>query len=162
MKLFPSNKTSTHIDSFLTSTATRPVTTSWSGYAAFSLKQIRNRLAAKGPEPQPTAADFNFAPDDLLAPPPGLSLPGSNPAAPQATAVPQLTAADRLLPTHQEQREPTYVDTNETATSILPHVTGDSQTAQPATTLKIPTAPTEAEGQLHNLTHLPYETWCTH
>lgn len=28
--------------------------------------------------------------------------------------------------------------------------------------MKIPTAPTEAERQLHNLTHLPYRTWCNH
>ena len=86
MKLFPSNKTSTHVANFLTSTAAHPLTTSGSGYTVFPLKQTRNRLTTKGPEPKPTAADFNFAPDDLLAPAPGLLLPV--PTAPPATAVP--------------------------------------------------------------------------
>ncbi len=134
MKLFPSNKTSTHIDNFLTPTETRPLTNSWSGYTAFPLKTTRNRLTTKGPQPQPNANDFNFAPDNLLAPPAGLSLPVNSPAAPQAPAVPPLTAADRLLPPQQEPREPTSVDTDETATDIFPQATGDSQMARRATT----------------------------
>ena len=59
VKLFPSNKTSTVVDNYLTAPTTRPLTTSWSGYTVFPLKTTRNRLTAKGPEPPLTAADFN-------------------------------------------------------------------------------------------------------
>ncbi len=54
----------------------------------------------------------------------------TSPAAPPATAAPPLTAADRCLPPQQEPREPTSVDTDETATDVLQQVTGDSQLAK--------------------------------
>jgi hypothetical protein len=73
---------------------------------------------------------------------------------------PPVTAAeeaDHEEPTDDQMIELPHDDN--TPLETLPHLTDEAKTAK---TLKAPYEPTEAERQLHNLTHLPYRNWCKH
>ena len=155
MKLFTAGQFANHVDDFNKADANcRPTETAWSGYTVFPLKQPKLRLTTKQPQlqPQDLVNKFRFTADQLLiAPPPGLTLPITQPPQPPKHLQPQ--------PEPTEARA-TERDSTDVTTDALPHE--PSTQARTPKTLPTPTAPSSTEVLLHNLTHLPYRTWCKH